>query len=217
MDNEDRVPCNLCGTMILPATAARTGGVCRPCEPRLKARSIKLRGKQLEQYQEFLQALHDTGWLRELSQLQLERLHDDLILEFCESQPNPIHLLVVGYIVDECIENEGDYCDIIRSFAKSSQGRFTPTSITDSLNEFEQTATVSFVCDRRHYTATVSWEDDYFHPDVAALINQALEDAGIPQRFFPLIEKNSPGVSLLFISEDTYARAVDAGLLSRSG
>jgi hypothetical protein len=209
----EKVLCSMCGALILPATAAKTGSVCMPCLPRFHAKTLKLSEKEQQLFQTFWAKLHESGWLDELTDHDRENLRLDLLNIFDSGEGDPAELLVTGFIADESIEDDGDYVALIQKFAKASRGIFTPSNLTDQFNHDAEEATVSFEFCGSRYEITVPFKNDDFHPDVIHLLNEALEDAGIQQRFFPLFGEDNPGVSILFVSEKTWSNARRLGIL----
>ena len=208
-----KVPCAMCQTPIMPITAQKTGGYCRPCEGKKAIQDLKLAPDKQKQLDEYWEGLRQSGWLDELDQESKTKLHLQLKGVFEYDEEHPGDYLSDGSIIDECIQGSGDYVRVIQEFVKASRGAFDPVAVTDSFDADNEEVTVSFILRGTNYEITVPLNDDWFDPAVADLVNQAISEHGFEQRFIPFRADGDDAVRLFFVTESTWKKALQLGLL----
>jgi len=169
---------------------------------------------------DLIEKLEQCGWFDELPAEKSAQLKSRLATDDPEDPLGALCLTDVD-IDMECIDTfgQGDgeiiesYTDILLQLAAVSQGRFAPTAIVDELNEAEGTVRIAFDFDGRHYETQLKYEDDWADPEIFELVETALADAGIEQRFLALPYADQV-VYLAFISPKTFQLASDSGVFA---
>jgi hypothetical protein len=194
-----------------PATTTAGGLKCM--EDPIKAHRATL---TLESY---WKALDECGWLAELSPEQQDEIYERFEAYFAGKRRSDIcyGLSTFGFdaeaIYDEGPNTISSYWGLLHEFAEASGGRFAPTEVEDHLDPppgYERIH-VSFQHGGRRYQASVE-NSKWFQPEVLKLINQALADSQVAQRFISL-----PAIDqierLVFVPEATYRCALKLRLI----
>jgi hypothetical protein len=165
----------------------------------------------------FWQGLEACGWQAELPPDELARIRAELARH---PEPETAYEALASVVFDtETIYGsglEGDdldsYAKILRLFAAGSQGVFTPQHLLDEWDEESGTARVGFDYRGQHYEVTVELQSDWFQAEVYDLVNKALEEQGVPQRFegLPVVDQV---LHAAFVRPETFQRAKASGLI----
>ncbi len=171
-------------------------------------------------WHELWDGLAKSGWLSDLGQDRAEQLKAELE-ESEDSETDHLWTRLADLSFDvECIfeseEGVGPYVSILEKYAASSRDLFHPSDLEDELDPLERTARIAFEHDGRRYSCEVPWHDDFFRDEVHDLVNEALADSGIEQRFVFLPADESGDLLLALIRPEVLARAVQMGLLPES-
>lgn len=168
----EKVPCRRCGALLLPLTAQRTGGLCRPCKQR---EALYPGGRAREMFLDYWARLEKVGWLSDLPSDQArEDLWYRLRAEFAED-PATAHLaLATVFLPEECVEDNGDYVDILEALARGSHGFFRPHSLRDHFEPEEQRATVELGLGDLEYRIELPFVGDEPESALFDWVNQAL-------------------------------------------
>lgn len=166
---------------------------------------------------ELIEKLHQCGWLDEMP--DAERIKLLRQLETDEYEQGYLNFAAFDFDT-ECIESFGDdgsedinsYHKIIRLYAENSWGRFTPTNIRDEYDDERKQMHVGFDFADRRFDISVPLQSDWFDAALHDLINEALEKAGVAQRFLPLPVLDQI-LYLAFISPATFEKALAVGAL----
>ena len=159
----------------------------------------------------FWDGLAQSGWLSDLGrdrslelQESLEGSQDD------DSLPLWVHLADLSFDV-ECIfeseEGPGPYVLVLQRYAEASRNHFRPRELHDELDPIARTATVTFEHGDRSYRCEIPWHDDFFRDEVHDLVNQALADAAVEQRFVFLPADESGNLNLALVRPEVLRMA----------
>jgi uncharacterized protein (TIGR02996 family) len=162
--------------------------------------------------------LHQVGWLDWVP----EENRMDLWERFARvrAEDPDFAFLALGALGfdGECIMGESgpdeplSYYAKLQQFAAASKGRFQPVKIMDRVDWQLRYTTVSFAHNGLEYRWDEHTASDWFSDKVLDLVNRALKESGVKERFIAL-----PAVdqcwSLVFVPPSVYARAVKAGLI----
>lgn len=164
--------------------------------------------------QTVLSKIEETGWLEELP----PECKGDLIQGIVEcgddiSLDDMLQLLSSAYIVDECIEEDGDYVQVIKTLVRSTNGIFSPSLIEDFFDFDEEQVQLSLKVGDRSFSQTLSYPDDNVQPELFLFLNEVLMELSIQQRFFPFVIPESPGTNVFFISDTVLKRAIALELI----
>lgn len=206
-----KTPCTRCGALILPTTAARTGGLCRPCQHR---QALRLSPSAQRQFDRTWSDLVDIGWIEDLpSDGARQSLRDSLRGHFGESNSHDPTCLATVFLPAECIEDKGDYVRVVQLLARGSYGRFAPELVSDAFDLDARTACVTFRLGRSGHSIELPFEDDYPHPLLFDRVNAALAAIGEERRFFLICAPDVDGVHLCFVRPSVWERAIGADLV----
>ena len=163
-------------------------------------------------FKEFWDKLTEIGWINEIPDEDLDELKEDAEAIFEREPTQAIYALSVFTFDPYCIGEADDYVDVIEVFSEGSRGLFQPENILVEEDEEEGTYSVSFDHGGENFNCEVFSDDDYMDEQVHNLINDALEDSDVDQRFFLLPPLNDMAY-LVLVSADVFDRALEAGLL----
>lgn len=214
-DSELRVSCNRCGASILQITHERTGGLCRPCFNRPP---VVLTPAKTVILQDVLGRLDAIGWFSDLPTDDVRAALRATLTEYVadHGRAGVVPALCTATILDECIEDTGDYVSVVRALAKGSHGRFAPTAVEDAFPDPYADVQVSITCSNRLYEGSVPFPDDYVQPEFFQFVNEILADLSISQRFHPLSLPKEPNTYILFVSDSVLDRALKARLIPKA-
>jgi hypothetical protein len=99
---------------------------------------------------------------------------------------------------------------VLEGLARASGGRFSPEEIDEAFTDGAWI--LSFRHHGKRYEVSLPYSDDMFRSEAIDLVNQALVDGGIANRFEPLPAFDQI-IYLTFVSEGTRQAAVDRGLI----
>ena len=154
-------------------------------------------------WHELWDGLAKSGWLSDLGRERSQELKTKL--ESSEDSDSDLmwsRLADLSFAVAcifEAKEGKGPYESILESYAAASRDLFHPCDLEDELDPVGRRARISFEHDGRSYTCAVPWQDDFFRDEVHDLINEALADSGIEQRFVFLPADESGDLLLALI------------------
>lgn len=167
--------------------------------------------------EQLIEKLEACGWLAEMPEEEREKLLKQLREDAFDQ--GYLNLASVDFDT-ECIESFGpdssedinSYYKIIRLFAEGSWGLFTPINIRDEYDKASQLIHVGFEFDGKYFEVSVPYEGDWASEEVHLLINRALENRGVPQRFIalPVLDQILYAV---FISPAVFDKAVASGAI----
>ena len=172
-------------------------------------------------FDQYWQALEASGWLAEVSPEESQRLRAVLAVRFTDaggSQPDDTWLwLAVTSFDPECIEYddhdaESPYVSIIEQLAARSFGRFAPEDLADAEVKGRRQRRISFRFNGSEWVVRVPCADDWFQDKVLELLNTALRYAEVDQQFM-VLPRVDQRAFIAFISPQTYARAVELGVI----
>lgn len=138
---------------------------------------------------DYIKQLEACGWFAEIPASAQEPLLHEIRTMFAQDPRNTfLGLSTVTfdseYIMD-CGPGEESYYDLLLKFAEGSYGQFSPTEIRDELVSDPRGILVGFRHGGNDYRCIVD-DTDWFQFEVLDLINQALAESDVPQRFFDL-------------------------------
>ncbi len=227
---KEKIPCTLCSAMILPSTAEKTNGLCKPCykKPTQKTQRgiIYPRiGAGFEEgtavtsaKQDIIEKLQKCGWLDEISVEKAEILKKR-VLGYEDHKLALATLCAVG-IADVAIEfpyvND---TEILIALSNISDGLFTPANIKTKIkyrkNKWEIIVNISFEFNQSAFKAKMGNYAD----ELLALVEEALISANIKQRFISLPYEYSvltfvsaPTMYFTFIAPETFEKAKTLGV-----
>lgn len=174
-------------------------------------------------WHELWDGLARSGWLSDLGRDRAQELKAEL--EKAEdSDPDHLWTRLADLSFDvECVfkasDEEGEkgpYVSILERYAAASRGLFQPYDLEDELDPIARSARVSFEHDGRSYGCEVPWHDDFFRDEVHDLVNRALADSEVDQRFVFLPADESGDLLLALIRPEVGLEAERLGLLPES-
>lgn len=175
----------------------------------------------------YWQRLVNSGWIKDMPETEQEELR--LKIDQCvRDDQNPIAALhdISAIQIDvngAGLDGQGLGVDagekMIRECAEHSFGKFEPSEIVAEMDTEHETVKLGFTHHQTHFEKEVPWKDDskWLQEEVKDLVNQALEADGTEQRFMDLpATADHPNNGVVFVSENAYEKAVEAGLLSEN-
>ena len=156
--------------------------------------------------------LEKAGWLGEVPPREADRIRA-AAAEHAGDVSQAFHALSPAGFDAECIENSGDYARwVIPAYAKASCGAFAPSRVKDRLNRSAETAVVAFTAGGRRFSREFPQESDFIADGVHEFLNDVLAELGGERRFHLLPTRDQTG-EIVCVSDATYQRAVEAGLI----
>lgn len=161
-------------------------------------------------FEAYWQALLDCGWV-DSDPRHRDVLRHAVHAAHTEDRATTLFALAVSTFDMEVIEGVGpedpcSYHSILEQLAEESHGLFAPDEILDDLDEDSRTATVIFIHDGERYAARVPWENDWFDPRILELVNDALDAAGVEQRYH-LLPATSSIAHLALVAPQVFEEA----------
>jgi hypothetical protein len=189
--------------------------------------------KGYEKYDEFIDGISDLygwgyrdkleeiGWFDDLTVKEKRWILDEVEELFTKDKSIVFLALATLEFDAECISVSGpdkhlwSYYEILREFARVSRYRFDPVDIKDEYDRDKKQVLVSFKMGDRDYQLVLE-EDEWYNPKVTGLVNRALADAGVQERFIglPVVDQY---VRVVFVTPELYQKAVEAGLIPEGG
>jgi hypothetical protein len=165
---------------------------------------------------EYWQRLEAIGWLdhAQLAFASHEELRHQIEAVFARDPWYVWTLLGTIHFDAECIYETGpaglSYHAQLAQLVEDSRGVFQPTMISDA--QVDNTIEVSFEHHGQTYSYTARLDSDYFDEAVIDLINEALADAGVAERFMilPTIDQC---IQIAVVPEAIYQAAVQNNLI----
>jgi hypothetical protein len=177
-----------------------------------------VRGQTQMTAESYWAGLERVGWLAYVPAAQQAELRQRIAQSFAEGAKWTFLALSVLTFDGECIMGEGgpdeplSYYAKLEEFAKASGGRFRPVKIVDRVDWARDTTQVSFAHNGLEYKWSRPLATDWFQEGVLDLVNSALKDAAVKERFIPL-----PAVDqcwhVVFVPTAVYRKAVRVGLI----
>lgn len=159
----------------------------------------------------YWQKLKKIGWLDYLPQEMHAEVRKQLKQNLSDDPQLAFLALTQGGFDIECIMDAGtdelSYAAALRDLAEVSRGVFEPTQIEDAFVKRRRAIQVSFRHGRKKYSCIVPYDNDYFDMTVLELVNRALAESDVKQRFIVLPDVDQ-FVNLVFVPPQVYAAAV---------
>src|SRR5262245_797323 len=168
--------------------------------------------------EEYWDGLERVGWLAHVPASEQAGLRERI--ERCFAENPKYAFLTLGRVGfdGECIMGEGgpdeplSYYALLQDFARASGGRFQPVKIVDRVWWDRGLTQVSFAHNGLEYRWSKAIATDWFQAEVLDLVNRALKDAAVKERFIPLPTVDQCW-NIVFLPPAVYRKAVRAGLI----
>ena len=162
----------------------------------------------------YWQAVVDSGWIDEVPEFEGRRLEKAVREKFEQEGVEPFFGLSVLQFDMECIEDNGDYTQVIGQLASTSFGRFQPSDVKDGIDRENGRAQAAFTLSGKKFALEFSQERDWMNAEqvIDKLVNGALREIGVEPRFQAL-PVDSQFVDIVFVSERTFQKARDLGVI----
>lgn len=171
--------------------------------------------KELETAEAYADALTQAGWTEGWADEDVAKLRARIAGAW---QRTPRHLYVYTALSDVSVDTEGfdaddEYAETVHELASATRGGFAPTEVTQETSEGEPPeVTLAFVLGGARHEVTFEQADDWCKNEALELIDKALAQAEVAERFIALPTADQI-LSAAFVRPEAFQRALEQHLV----